>query len=288
MRITILLSFAATLVLVTPTFAQESAQPKGIYDPDHPDADADGFVWKEETEDRRPQTEDGRQETADQNEASQHSNPPTLQSSTSETGAATKSALEEPETKNQKPGTAGYLSSHYKTAQSSHYKTAQTKDEGPGIPTTSLGTVILQMIGGLGIVGGLFLLGAAGMKRIYGKGGLLNRGRLWQVIESVPLGPKRTLYVTKFVDRIYLIGSTEQQISLLGEIQDPTLATAIESGDADFRRFLVPETLNENPTSTPYAPAAEPQSYSQPEVVQEIPVPTPASIPKTNTRSFTV
>jgi len=257
MRITILLSFAATLVLVTPVFSQESAQPQGIYNPDHPNADADGFVWKKEAEDGRPQT-------AGQNETSQHSNTPTLERSTSETDATAKSALDEPGTKNQEPGTAGYLSSHYKTAQSSHYKTAQSKDGGPGIPTTSLGTVILQMIGGLGIVGGLFLLGAAGMKRIYGKGGLLNRGRLWQVIESVPLGPKRNLYVTKFVDRIYLIGATEHQISLLGEIQDPTLATAIESGDADFRRFLVPETLNENPTSAPHKPdrSAAGQSFS--------------------------
>jgi flagellar biogenesis protein FliO len=270
MRITIILSFAAAFVLVTPISAQEPAQPQGIYDPDHPDADADGFVWKKETTDHRPQTTD------------QHSSIPALQHPTSEAGAETESALAESGAKNREP--TDYLNSQYKTAQ--------VKGEGPGIPTTSLGTIILQMIGGLGIVGGLFLLGAAGMKRIYGRGGLLSRGRIWQVVESVPLGPKRTLYVTKFVDRIYLIGATEQQISLLGEIQDPTLATAIESGDADFRRFLVPESLNENSIPEPREPAAEPKTYSRPEVAQEIPVPAPpptlAATPRTSTRSFTV
>ncbi|MDP7248007.1 MAG: flagellar biosynthetic protein FliO [Planctomycetota bacterium] len=212
MRITTLLSFAAALVLVTPIFAQEATQPQGIYDPAHPDADADGFVWKKETTDHRPQT------TADQ-----HSSTPALQHPTSEAGAETTPVIEEPATKNQEP--TDYLDGHYKTAQ--------VKDEGPGIPKTSLGTIILQMVGGLGIVGGLFLLGAAGMKRIYGRGGLLNRGRIWQVVESVPLGPKRNLYVTKFVDRIYLIGATEQQISLLGEIQDRCCCGAGLSGILD-------------------------------------------------------
>jgi len=101
-----------------------------------------------------------------------------------------------------------------------------------------------QMFGGLGIVVGLFILGTVVLKRISAKGKLLGgRGRTWQVIEAIPLGTKRFLYVTRFVDRIYLLGATEQQITLLGEHQDPGLAAALESGDTDFRRFLVPESL---------------------------------------------
>ncbi len=262
MRITILLCSVFSFSLVAPISAQEAAQPQGIYEPGHPNADADGLVWKQAEAEDKTQTQNSKSQT----------DPDKTQ------GPKTKSQTS---SQSENPQSTGYLSEHYKTAQAQAQ--AQTPMEGPGIKQTSIGTVILQMLGGLGIVGGLFLLAAAGMKRFYGQGGLLNRGRVWQVVESIPLGPKRTLYVTKFVDRIYLLGATEQQISVIGEIQDATLATAIESGDADFRRFLVPETLNENSNSEVRMPE---QPNFSPKSAQEIPV--PASISRPGTRSFTV
>ena len=135
----------------------------------------------------------------------------------------------------QRAPAAGYLSEYYRDGQAKSGVSAAREG--------SIGSTFFKMIGGLAIVAGLVILGAAILRRIAPRGVLGVRGRTWKVIETIPLGPKRTLYVTQFVDRVILLGATDQGISLLSEIHDATLAQAVESGGTDFRRFLVPETL---------------------------------------------
>jgi flagellar biosynthetic protein FliO len=129
----------------------------------------------------------------------------------------------------------GYLAQYYRKTD----RSGTVENPGRG----SLTSIFFQMLGGLALVLGIAILGAALLKRASNKGFFGNRGRFWKVVEVVPLGPKRNLYVTQFVDRVVLLGATDQQITVLAEIHDPALALAIESGQTDFRRFLVPEAM---------------------------------------------
>lgn len=79
--------------------------------------------------------------------------------------------------------------------------------------------------------------------------GAAARGRLVKVLEYVPAGRDRTVMLLEVGGRIYLVGSTGQQISLLDAIDDPET----------IRRILenVPE-----PLANPLA-AALPPSFQE-------------------------
>jgi flagellar biogenesis protein FliO len=239
----------------------------GVYDPENPNADADGFLWSREESDKSKvisqKSEVRSQKSEVRSEKSEVDSEQSGVTSEKSEVKSEKSAAVPPQPSTLS-STAGYLAEHY-------------REKGSGTPAQpvergSLASMFFQMFGGLGVVAGLFILGSMLLKRLSAKGGLLGgRGRIWQVIEGVPLGPKRTLYVTRFVDRIYLLAATEQQVTLLGEIQDPTLVAAVESGDADFRRFLVPESLATWKTGPAASPTANEQEKEAERALAETP-----------------
>lgn len=77
-------------------------------------------------------------------------------------------------------------------------------------------------------------------------GGRFNAARLsasgGRVLENLPLGPNRSVCTVEMAGRVFLLGVTDHNISLLGEITDKDLiehlhAQAINSGDMFSQEF---------------------------------------------------
>lgn len=246
----------------------QSTNPTGRYEPGHPDADADGFVWEKKAKSEK-------QASSIEQPASDH-----------ESRITNQAPIKKQKTKIEN---SAYLSGFLDDQRGEEKLEARQP--------ASLGSAFLRMLGGLGVVAGIIILGSTLLKKVSSGGNFLGkRGKLWNVVECTALGPKRHLYVTRFVDRILLIGATDQQVTILSEIKDPAMVAAIESGDADFRRFMVPESLSglQNPSSveTQEAGTEVPSPTPQVPEIPEIPkpenggdIPPP---PTTFRRSFTV
>lgn len=74
----------------------------------------------------------------------------------------------------------------------------------------------LRMLGGLGLVLGL-ILGGYGLLRNRIGSFPAGRKRAVQVVESCPLGPRRSVCLVRVRDREFLLGVTQQQVTFLGE-----------------------------------------------------------------------
>ena len=77
-------------------------------------------------------------------------------------------------------------------------------------------------------------------------GGRFNAARIsasgGRILENLPLGPNRSVCTVELAGRVFLLGVTEHNISLLGEITDKDLierlrAQAINSGDMFSQEF---------------------------------------------------
>jgi flagellar biogenesis protein FliO len=291
-----LLCLPDTVPAQQPTGSKSEKPPlSGVYDPDNPNADADGFLWGREASEKsevKSEKPTGCPAGVTSGGPSCPLRPPEVESEKSEVKSEKSAApggagcpggvdSEQPTAINHQPSAPAHPPStiHHSPATpylAGHYRENEAETPAPPVKHGSLASMFFQMFGGLGIVAGLFILGSVLLKRLTAKGGLLGgRGRIWQVIEGVPLGPKRYLYVTRFVDRIYLLAATEQQVTLLGEIQDPTLVAAVESGDADFRRFLVPESLATWKNGAASQPAKEEEKESEMALPQTLVAPEP-------------
>lgn len=75
---------------------------------------------------------------------------------------------------------------------------------------------IVQVIGVLGLAFFLAWL----LRRLFGTRALGPSGRRLQVLSAVALGPGRSVCLVWAVDRLLIVGSTAQQITLLGEVRD--------------------------------------------------------------------
>lgn len=53
--------------------------------------------------------------------------------------------------------------------------------------------------------------------------GLAARGRMIRVLENVPVGRERSVMLLEVGGRVYLVGSTSDQISLIDAIEDPAV-----------------------------------------------------------------
>ena len=77
-------------------------------------------------------------------------------------------------------------------------------------------------------------------------GGRFNAARLsasgGRVLENLPLGPNRSVCIVEMAGRVFLLGVTEHNINLLGEVTDKDLiehlhAQSINSGDMFSQEF---------------------------------------------------
>ena len=69
-------------------------------------------------------------------------------------------------------------------------------------------------------------LGGRFNARISGHGG--------RVLENLPLGPNRSVCIVDMADRVFLLGVTDQSITLLSEIVDPEQVQKLRNSSKDF------------------------------------------------------
>lgn len=69
-------------------------------------------------------------------------------------------------------------------------------------------------------------LGGRFNARISGHGG--------RVLENLPLGPNRSVCIVDMADRVFLLGVTDQSITLLSEIVDPEEVQRLRNSSKDF------------------------------------------------------
>ena len=100
---------------------------------------------------------------------------------------------------------------------------------------------VLRMLGGLGLVAGL-ILGGYGLLRNRFGGLPSGRKRAVRLLESCPLGPRKSVCLVRVRDREFVLGVTQQQISLLGELpslddeQEPDFSESFGRVFASVRR----------------------------------------------------
>jgi len=101
---------------------------------------------------------------------------------------------------------------------------------------------IKGMAGSLGIVIVLIIIFFLFLKWRYGfSGGVKGNRKYIQVVEYRSLGPKRYLYLVKVVDKLLVLGSTNEGLSLLSEMNDDGKVVQAEkpsSGDDGFSGFI--------------------------------------------------
>ena len=108
---------------------------------------------------------------------------------------------------------------------------ARPADAEPATGAGESGTYLFaRTIGGLGLVVSLIVLGYVAVRR-YGPKYLRRQGaqNALKVIETLPIGEKRSIALIQVEDRRLLIGNTQQQITLLAQLPLITEATN-ESG----------------------------------------------------------
>ena len=90
------------------------------------------------------------------------------------------------------------------------------------LPALDMGTEWLKMMGGLALLLGLLLVAYWLLKRYGPKAGLgvFRRGGL-AVEGSLALGPRKSLVVVRFLNKVMVLGVTESSINLLTEVDDP-------------------------------------------------------------------
>ena len=76
-------------------------------------------------------------------------------------------------------------------------------------------------------------LGGRFNARISGHGG--------RVLENLPLGPNRSVCIVEMADRVFLLGVTDQSITLLSEIIDPEEIERLKSKPRDFASDMFSE-----------------------------------------------
>ena len=76
-------------------------------------------------------------------------------------------------------------------------------------------------------------LGGRFNARISGQGG--------RVLENLPLGPNRSVCIVEMADRVFLLGVTDQSITLLSEIIDPEEIERLRNKSRDFTTDMFSE-----------------------------------------------
>lgn len=114
----------------------------------------------------------------------------------------------------------------------------------PPLPSTDLGySVVFQMAGALFLVLALLMVASYLLRRYghkLGVGG--NRRSGLELLGQLPLGPRRGVAVVRFMNRVLVLGVTEQQVNLLTEVNEAKEGPEDEEGfshvleDASRRR----------------------------------------------------
>ncbi len=86
---------------------------------------------------------------------------------------------------------------------------------------TSEGLSPLRLVAVTGIIAGLIYLTAYGMRRYMGRSrGTAAGSTSMEVLETLPLGNRRFLLITRVGERVILLGAGDQGINMITELQD--------------------------------------------------------------------
>jgi flagellar protein FliO/FliZ len=97
-----------------------------------------------------------------------------------------------------------------------------TQNATQALPDAGLGEGWWTMMGGLMLILGLLLLAYWLLKRYGPKAGLSMFKRGGLAIEgSLALGPRKSVVVVRFLNKVMVLGVTENAINLLTEVDDP-------------------------------------------------------------------
>lgn len=106
---------------------------------------------------------------------------------------------------------------------------SQQSAEKPEVADAGSGFSFLKVVGGLGLVLSLIVLGTFGIKKIapqyFAK---KTSDRTLRLVETLPMGERRSLVVIEFEERRLLIGSTPNQITLLANLDGSSASASGE------------------------------------------------------------
>ena len=124
--------------------------------------------------------------------------------------------------------------------------------EAPSIASL-MARLVLPMVA---VVGSIYLI-AWFYKKKGGIGALGGRkGKFSEVVEVTPLGGQRFVYLVRVVDRLMVLGVTNDGVSALGEIAEEELTASVQGGmGQDFAQMLEGMS-NPKPSNGPTQPAA--------------------------------
>ncbi|WP_237559930.1 flagellar biosynthetic protein FliO [Desulfohalovibrio reitneri] len=123
------------------------------------------------------------------------------------------------------------MASPVHAAQAAATAAAQTQPGGVPDPTGSMFTVIASLLLLLAVLfAGFWLLRKFGHKAGLNLGGGSGKGGL-KLVAQMPLGPKRSVVVVRFLNREMVLGVTEHSINLLTELEH-------DNGETDFAQTL--------------------------------------------------
>lgn len=107
-------------------------------------------------------------------------------------------------------------------------------DPNTALPATDLGSAWMTMAGGLFIILALLFVGVWLLKRYGPKAGLgmFQRGDL-KLEGQLGLGPKKSIAVVRFLNKVMVLGVTDSRITLLTEIDENN-----DQSDFNFHRNL--------------------------------------------------
>ncbi len=82
----------------------------------------------------------------------------------------------------------------------------------------------------LALVLGLVWVSLTALKKVAGKGAGSLKGV--EILGGLPLGPRRSLVFVKIAGKVHIIGATDQNLSLIGLIEDPVEVADMSQGGA--------------------------------------------------------
>lgn len=98
------------------------------------------------------------------------------------------------------------------------------------IPEAPSGTALIaRLLGSLVIVIGLIVVTAVVFKRLLGRSKLAPGGGLIEVVQTMPLGGKRRIYLVKVAGRVLVVGAAGDNLSTLTELPEADIVAEAET-----------------------------------------------------------
>ena len=126
------------------------------------------------------------------------------------------------------------LSAGQMTVEAAGGYLAGYEDVEPQPTGVSWWSTIAYVLSLLAVFAIVFLMAYIATKFLGGRFNARISGHGGRVLENLPLGPNRSVCIVEMADRVFLLGVTDQSITLLSEIIDPEEIERLKSKNKDF------------------------------------------------------